>query len=274
MYFPTVALALTLVTVTLAASAAKSPQRPLELPLASQVEVRRATSSDSAVFSSIIIAAFKDAPEFKYVHQFFDEYPHDQFDCLNDLLKDALSWPAVMAHLGLVRANEPPRDTVAVSAALWILPDSMRNDSSAAASSTNPISQLNTLSVTIEACKNRDINETRALDYIRQFDGLTKRYLDDVYPEDRQLYLNVIGTLPAYQGHDIAGHLLREGLRSVDDVPDDKLPEALYATLSATVAGEPLYRDNSYTSIKNITIHALDGIGDFRFDIMVKQLRP
>lgn len=236
-----------------------------QLPLFPQIEVRRASSADAAIITNITIAAFRDLASFRYVRQFYDQYPQDTFDCLHAEVLKELDRPErdVVGHLGLVPANEESHEKTAVSASLWKLPRSSSSPGMAEA-------LINTFFN--DECKNRDLNLTRAVDAQRQLVREKQRYLDDVYPEDQQLYLGSIGTIPAYQGHDIAGHVLRAGLAMVDN--DAYKHRSLYATLMATPAGEPLYRENGFTSIKNISIRALDNYGPFRFDVMVKQLRP
>lgn len=250
-------------------------QGPVQRPLSSQieVEVRRATAADAEIFANITIAAFQESAIWKYLHQFQDQYPHDTYDCFVGMLRDGLSWPAIMAHLGFVASDDPPHDKIAVSAALWNLPKSLRKDASPSDMAPG-VSLLGGYGLLADKCRNRDFNVTRALDYSDKFDKYVDGPLGRLYPPRQQLLLQSIGTLPAYQGHDIAGHLLRKGLTTPDDIPDDKLPKALYATLAATTDGEPLYAENGYESFKNVTIHFLDGLGSERYDIMAKQLRP
>lgn len=265
------------VALLLPVTASTIRQGPVQQPLPSrlEVEVRRATPTDSETFANIIIAAFQESATWKYLHQFQDQYPHDTYDCLVTMLRNGLSSPKIMAHLGVVRSDEPPHDKIAVSAAAWNLPKSLRKDASGSSSDAVPeVSLLKNYALLADACFGRDINVTRGLDFIHQNDKLVERPLEHLYPNSQQLLLKIIGTLPAYQGRDIAGHLLRKGLTAPDGIPNDKLPKALYATLAATTDGEPLYAENGYKSIKNATVYFLDGLGSARFDIMAKQLRP
>jgi hypothetical protein len=169
-----------------------------------------------------------------------------------------------MAHIGMVAAHEAPHEMTAVSASLWELftPDS---------TPVAKVSVIELLTFPHGACQLRDFNQTRAVDAQRQMDQAKQHYLDDDYPQSQQAYLASIGTLPAYQGHDIAGHVLRQGLRTI--MEDPQSPTPLFATLLATPAGEPLYFENGYRSIENVTIYALDKEQSFVFDVMVKQLR-
>lgn len=166
-------------------------------------------------------------------------------------------------------ANKPPHEEIPVSAALWTIPDALGRSPSDTPAPLGPLLQSDNPS-----CPHRDHNLTRTLDAERQFQLQKQRYLDDLYPQQQQMYLESIATLPAYQGHDLAGDVLRKGLSMVHTVPDHRLPSSLYATLIATPAGEPLYWDNAYSSIANMTIYALDSDEEFRFDVMIKQLRP
>jgi ribosomal protein S18 acetylase RimI-like enzyme len=246
------------------------PQTILGPTIYPDIKVKEASAADAATISNITIEAFKALPHFHYFRQYFDLYPHDAFDCLKAVLNEALTWPNVTGYLGVVPAIESPHEDVAVSAAVWLLP--------ASAETVAPI-MLDAITL-VEMpqsdiiCRNRDVNRTRAADFMRQNNKAEQRYLNDVYPEEQQLYLSSLATLPAYQGHDIAGHLLRKGLNLIDDVPSYSWPRELYATLMATKMGEPLYFENGYESIKNITIYALDTKEEFVFDVMVKQLRP
>jgi ribosomal protein S18 acetylase RimI-like enzyme len=245
-------------------------QVALELPLYPDIKVREATVADAAIISNITIEAFSEVPYFRYFRQFFKQYPHDAFNCLEGQLRRILTRPNVTGHIAFAPAIEPPHRQIPVSAAVWTLSETVNvvdSDFLVAAPFVG-------LARTDQVCKNRDVNKTRAIDFFEQFQRLHQRYLDDVYPLEQQLYLASIATLPAYQGHDIAGHVLRRGLAMVNDTPSDRLPDKLYATLTATPMGEPLYRDNGYESIKNITIRTLDDEERFRFDVMVQQLRP
>lgn len=250
-------------------------QGSVQQPLPSQVdvEVRRATSADAEIFANITIAAFQEAPVWKYLHQFQDQYPHDTYDCLVEILQDGLAWPNIMAHLGFVASHEPPHEKVAVSAALWKLPKSLRKDTFSDMAPGAALLDGYRL-LTDNNCWTRDLNMTRAVDYNRHFKEDVQQPLDRLYPATQQLVLHLLGTLPAYQGQDIAGHLLRKGLTVPDSIPDENLPKALYATLAASTDGEPLYAENGYESIKNVTFTFLDGLGSDRFDIMAKRLRP
>ena len=265
------AVALAAVAQSIAAPAIRPGA--VQAPLTPQVEIRRATPADSGVFVNITITAFQELEDWKYLHQFQDQYPYDTYDCVFGVLRDALSSPLIVAHLGVVPAAEPPHEKIAVSASLWKLPEPVSQD-------TLPVNIVPAFSVlggwgnVVEECQQRDVNMTSGADFSEQFDRKVNRPLEHMYPPEQQLLLESIGTIPAYQGRDIAGHLLRKGLAAPEDMPDNEWPERLYATLAATTDGEPLYMENGYESIANATLTRLDGLGTTRFDIMSKQLRP
>merc|ERR1711939_558307 len=90
------------------------------------IKVKEASAADAATISNITTGAFKALPHFRYFRQYFDLYPHDASDCLKAVLNEALTWPNVTGYLGVVPAIEPPHEDVAVSAAVWLLPASVR----------------------------------------------------------------------------------------------------------------------------------------------------
>lgn len=294
-------------------------QQSLTSPVAPSLQIRPATVSDAPVIAAVLIDAFYDSPLWRYAFQFRDQYPDDAFRCINQSVTHALQRGGergARVRVGVVDGEgEQKGERVAVSVAAWrvgsdvvqsVGEDEGRQSDQAfllGATSMSPSQPLlrgplllsgmyASLSRTAhglqrgdDACANRrDLNVTRAVAFQRRFEAEQKRWLDDRIPTRRQLYLDILATQPMYQGRDIAGELLREGIRdatargscegeAVDAGRkangDD---EALWATLIATDAGEPLYSENRFQSRANITIKALDGDEKFRYDVMVRRL--
>ncbi|ETN38949.1 uncharacterized protein HMPREF1541_06991 [Cyphellophora europaea CBS 101466] len=246
--------------------------QPSQIVLAPKPEIRRAKVTDYKDIARITVAAFRESPHFTYLHQFFDQYPNDTYVCFEEEAYVGLQHPRVVGHIATVPAKEPPHERLAVSAGLWVLPEWMDSDPSAASQTRRWSPMVSFLHGLRNECKERDINVTRALDWQPQWE-VADKWLEDAYPEDEQLYLASLATLPDYQGHDYAGYVVREALREFKEFPEDGLPGDLYATLIATTAGEPLYFETGFQSLKNVTIDAVDKDESFRFDIMSLRVR-
>jgi ribosomal protein S18 acetylase RimI-like enzyme len=257
-------LTIAICVVSVFAAATPINQKPLQQDV--DVTVRLATVDDARSIAEIILTAFADLPHIKYVYQNINaDNLKTLIKCLTLDLAEGLSYAHVFAHLGVVHTDDGEE---VVSAAAWKMPWLLLGVEEPYAA-INPVSPFNFMPATsLEQCPGTAINTTRA-EQINNGLGLAEeRLLWDVYGS-HQLYLAVIGTLPKYQGHDIAGRLLRQGIQhGLAKYP--RSHDSLYATLSATEPGEVLYFENGYASIENISIPSLEGDQHFRFDVMEK----
>jgi hypothetical protein len=313
----TLALILTLQNLHSTHAALTSQQHPfVNTPQAPSLEIRAPTAADAAGMATAMLDAFWDTPHVVYMNQFRDAYPDDAFNCFNASISLQIRIgmpPGTRVMLGVVDGEGVDAGRrVVTSVAVWQYGRRVREDchqqqqkqreddaSAHRASSSSSLLppfvpflgavQDPSLYGELDACLNRrDVNRTREAYFLDQLRSKQDRCLDDI-PKDSQLYLHTIGTVRRYQGRDIAGELLREGLafaRDGRDVERDVSEssgkgnverdsggkDGLWATLSATEAGEPLYFENGYHSRANVSIPTMEGDDAFRFDVMLRRL--
>ncbi|KPI39843.1 uncharacterized protein AB675_3427 [Cyphellophora attinorum] len=239
-------------------------QKPLKQDL--EVTVRLASVDDARAIAEVILTAFADLPHIKYAYQHVNP---DNFKtlvkCATLNIAEGLKYAHIFAHVAVLHTEKGDE---AVSAAAWKMPWLLLGveEPRETVGPFNPFSSM--WATSFEECPGSAINMTRAQLISDNLALAEERLLDDVHGS-HQLYLSVIGTLPKYQGHDIAGGLLRQGIQhGLAQYP--RSHSSLYATLSATEPGEVLYFENGYTSIENISIPSLEGDQHFRFDVMEK----
>lgn len=220
------------------------------------VRVRLAQPGDARAMAIVLLDAFAQNPYIQYLYQHANaENREITIRCATDSIAEGLAHENAFGHIGLVRTGAGEE---VVSTAAWITPSVAE-------------SSISFLLGEGSDCPGPAVNLSRAENFTRQLESAEQRVLDDVYGE-HQLYLAAIGTLPRYQGHDIAGELLRGGLKhGLAKVPDSI--GSLYATLAATPAGEPLYFENGYSSIENVSIASNEGDQHWRFDFMKRLMR-
>lgn len=116
------------------------------------------------------------------------------------------------------------------------------------------------------------INKTRCLDYNRQFEAISQKYIHEAYPQ--QLYLNLLATHPKWDGNGFAARHLHWGMELVKRMEEDEGVVGKEETgnwpltLLATPAGYPLYRSEGFESVKNATVEMLDGLGKLWYEVM------
>ena len=221
--------------------------------------VRLANPRDSSAIAKVLLEAFADLSYFRYVYQYLDQYWRETMDCFVCGVPTFFDDNS-FAHVGVVD------DTAIVSMAFW--DRASANDLSLRTNAHSLALQLQGSSHGCP-CPSPAVNMTRAMHVSDGLGQEEQRLLNDVYG-DHQLYLALLATLPSFQGHDFAGALLREGLRYGNKSTSI---EPLYATLSATEPGEPLYLQNGYASIHNVTVPSIEEDQTFRWDLMVRPLR-
>lgn len=232
-------------------------------PLSSSLSVRNATIADAEAITSIISAAFYDSPHMKYVYQFMDEYPKDHHDCMYEVIHAALGLgtSSVLAEVALLPNNTHPHELRPVAVALWVLPTAWKS------ADDRTVPSLAMLQVS--RCSDRYLNTTRFADFVDQFNSAKEDYLDGVYANQNQLYLDSLATHPDYQRRGAGSALVRSGLQFGKEMYAN---ENITATLIATEAGEPLYQYLEWTSLRNFTVRSLDIVEgsreEWRFDVM------
>ena len=196
-----------------------------------------------------------------------DKYPKDHHDCFYEVTRKALGTPGVLAQVVLLPNITKPHNLTPIAAAIWVLPTAWPSE----AGHEHAFSLFSTLM--LAKCQHRDVNATRATDFLRQVNDAKKKYLDDVYAHRNQLYLDSLATHPDYQRQGAGSALVRSGVRIGRDVYGN---ENVTATLIATEAGEPLYRYLGWDSIRNFTVKSLDVVNgtreEWRFDVMKYEL--
>ena len=258
----------TLLSSCLIAICHASVTHPVQQPISSTPLLRNATITDAEAITSIILEAFFELPYIKYLYQFADDYPQDRHDCMYIDIHAALLIPDVLTQVALLPDNLEPHELVPVAVAIWSLPTLWQTSKN-----RFPFSWLlNPLASASAECKHRDLNMTRAQDWVEQFSKAD--HLDDIYPPSQQFYLNTLATHPDYQRHGAGGALVNAGLALGRKAYEG---ENVTATLIATEAGEPLYAHLEWESIDNFTISSLDEVDgkreEWRFDVMTHELR-
>ncbi|KAH6658957.1 hypothetical protein BKA67DRAFT_652232 [Truncatella angustata] len=224
-------------------------------------EFRDAVLGDLDDFTTVIIDAFRPAPEWHYVYQFTDEYPGYTWHCQRQAwgrLFEQSPANGITIRVIAVPDTTSRAGSRVVSVSVWQFNRTTSSDNHA-----------QTLLLPLEIAggdwsncsEHLDLNKTRTAPWQKLHQEAEKEYLDDVY--DHQAYLAGLATHPKWDGNGFAATHLRWGLALADKW-------GIPATLTGTPAGHPLYRSLGFEDVHNITIERLDQKGVLWHEVMAR----
>lgn len=242
---------------------------------------RNATIDDIDEITTVIVDAFKPSPVYKYIRQFADEAGEEYtWTCQRDGYLALFQQHAADYRFQVITVPEStstPREKV-VSVSVWdfsrteqharddeLLSPSLLPLLGHSRSQTVHGSAKNSLVSGFNCSAHLDVNLTRAIHYQRFMEDAEREYLAE--PFGAQLYLGLLATHPSWDGNGFAAQHLRWGkaqLEMLRNPSGDRLP----MTLLATPAGYPLYVDEGFKGLANITMERLDGMGLFWHEAM------
>lgn len=255
---------------------------PISLALSSAVPFtfRNATIADIDDITTVAIDAFKPSPVFKYIRQFGDEAGEEYtWTCQRDGYLALFQQHAADYRFQVITVPESTSlsGEKVVSVSVWdVSRTEHHRDNELPFTSLSPLfgrspSQMahgnaNYKHLSGFNCSaHLDMNVTRALHFQHFMENAERKYLTE--PLGAQLYLGLLATHPDWDGNGFAAQHLRWGkaqLELLGKPSGDKLP----MTLMATPAGYPLYIDEGFRGLKNVTMERLDGKGFFWHEAM------
>lgn len=222
--------------------------------------LRNATLSDAPGITTIFLSAFASFPTTKYLYQFRDKYPKEHRQCMQENIERIFANPRY--HTQVIdapddRENEnEDKDIPLAAVAIWSRPST--------ANTTTRRLKAQILSTTT-TCLHRDLNLTRALDYIAKARILQQRSIDDFFGAS-QLYLEDLATYPSYQSRGAGTRLVESGLTRARK-------EGLgNVTLLAQPTAETFYLRLGFERWGWVGIESVDGDREFRFVVMAKEV--
>jgi len=240
---------------------AASDQSPLsvnqevEQPNLQAIRIRNATLADLDDITDTFFEAFSSAPTYRYSYQFREQFAAYHWRCMRAAFQHFMDAPFTGSFILKVidfPTNEDHNTSKVVAIALWEYPATRSTGIPGVLFADNCTQHL-------------DANMTRAIYTQRQFDAAKRRYLDNVYPPEHQLYLNILATHPDYQGRGLGEAHCEWGLA----LAKQKLADAVdYVTLIATPRGFPIYQSLGFESLTNMTIKGVDEQDEFWFMVM------
>lgn len=243
---------------------------------------RNATIDDIDDITTVMIDAFKPSPVFKYIRQFADEAGEEYiWTCQREGYLALFQQHAADYRFKVVTVPDSASlsGEKAVSVSVWDVSrtkDHADDQDELPRISLSPLLGYSLSKTTHSSANYRhdsgfncsahlDMNLTRAIHFQQIMDDAEHRYLTE--PLGAQLYLDLLATHPSWDGNGFAAQHLRWGkaqLELLRKPNGDSLP----MTLLATPAGYPLYIDEGFRGLKNITMERLDGKGLFWHEAM------
>ncbi|OAF99180.1 uncharacterized protein CC84DRAFT_1264196 [Paraphaeosphaeria sporulosa] len=263
---PRLGLLLTLVVLTLhvAATAAGEQQVLNDSPHAG-LRLRNATINDAAAIANVTIAAFFDLPNWDYLYQFRREYPREHQRCMTQFTNRILAHPAGRGEVVEIEAGADG-ERVVIASALWL--QLQLQCALAEAGGEEPI-PVGALSEEMANCTHRDLNLTRAVAWDHQWNALARKNLAPF--GGNQLYLELLGTHPAYQGRGAGSILVKSGLeRARKEMEEGELD--VNVTLIAQPTAETFYMGMGFKEMRNMTMEGVDG-ESFVFNVMAYDMQ-
>ena len=241
---------------------------------------RNATIDDIDDITTVLVDAFKPSPVYKYIRQFADKAGEEYtWTCQRNGYLALFQQHAADYRFQVITVPEltsASREKV-VSVSVWDFSRTKHaRDDELSWSSLSPLLGHSLSQTTHSTAKNRlvsgfncsahlDMNLTRALHFQQFMEDAEREYLAE--PFGAQLYLGMLATHPSWDGNGFAAQHLRWGkaqLELLRKPPGHRLP----MTLLATPAGFPLYVDEGFKGLENITMERLDGNGLFWHEAM------
>ncbi|KAK7181603.1 acetyltransferase [Paraphaeosphaeria sporulosa] len=283
---PRLGLLLTLVVLTLhvAATAAGEQQVLNDSPHAG-LRLRNATINDAAAIANVTIAAFFDLPNWDYLYQFRREYPREHQRCMTQFTNRILAHPAGRGEVVEIEAGADG-ERVVIASALWLqlqlqcalaeaggeepIPVGALSEGELVGKGLVPSNRAKSRAGTEMAnCTHRDLNLTRAVAWDHQWNTLARKNLAPF--GGNQLYLELLGTHPAYQGRGAGSSLVKSGLeRARKEMEEGELD--VNVTLIAQPTAETFYMGMGFKEMRNMTMEGVDG-ESFVFNVMAYDMQ-
>lgn len=234
---------------------------------------RNATIDDVDDITTVIIDAFKPSPVFKYIRQFADEAGEEYtWTCQREDYLALFREHATDYRFQVITVPESTSlsGEKVVSFSVWdVSRTEHHRDGELPLTSLSPLLSHSLSRTTYSNAEYRhpsgfncsahlDMNLTRAYHFQHFMEDAERKYLAE--PFGAQLYLGLLATHPSWDGNGFAAQHLRWGkaqLELLKRPSGDRLP----MTLLATPAGYPLYVDEGFRGLKNLTMERLDGKG-------------
>lgn len=241
---------------------------------------RNATIDDIDDITTVAIDAFKPSPVFKYLRQFGDEVGEEYtWTCQREGYLALFQQHPADYRFQVITVPEPtsPSGEKVVSVSVWdVSRTQLHRDDELSSTSLSPLLGHSMSQTAHSSASHRhvsgfncsahlDMNLTRAAHYQQFMEDAERKYLAE--PFGAQLYLGLLATHPSWDGNGFAAQHLRWGKEQLEELrkqPGARLP----MTLLATPAGYPLYIDEGFKGLKNITMERLDGKGIFWHEAM------
>lgn len=241
---------------------------------------RNATIDDIDDIATVLIDAFKPSPVFKYIRQFADEAGEEYtWTCQREGYRDLFQEHAADYRFQVITVPESTSlsGEKVVSVSVWdISRTEHHRDGELPLASLSPLLSHSLSRTTysnadykhvsgFNCSAHLDMNLTRAYHYQHFMEDAERKYLAE--PFGAQLYLGLLATHPSWDGNGFAAQHLHWGKAQLELLrrpSGDRLP----MTLLATPAGYPLYVEEGFRELKNITMERLDGKGVFWHEVM------
>lgn len=236
---------------------------------------RNATIDDIDDITTVLIDAFKPSPVFKYIRQFADEAGEEYiWTCEREELLALFQQHAGDYRFQVITVPESTSlsGEKVVSVSVWDVSrtEYHRDDEDGPPLITlSPLLGYSLSKTTYSSVEyshvsgfncsaHLDMNLTRANHLHQVLEDAEHRFL--IEPLGAQLYLGLLATHPSWDGNGFAAQHLRWGKAQLE-LLRKPTGESLPMTLLATPAGYPLYIEEGFRGLKNITTERLDGKG-------------
>ena len=232
-------------------------QRPLSLPYDAHLRPIAASDIDDA--ADVAYYAFKPDPASQYalIDQNHENYTRR---CIREEAHLIFDHMPEYMHANVIVIPEDRNERV-VAVAFWeILSPGQAGMLEFNGNSLIDFGDVFENSGNRPSCADRvDLNVTRSQDYKRQTDKAMLKYVRNA--ETSQMYLRMLATHPDFDGNGFAAAHLRWGMSqaAARDLP---------ITLFSSPVGYSLYDSVGFTSVANVTIEMLDGLGELWEEFM------
>lgn len=235
-----------------------------------QIQIRNATPADVDAITDILVDAWAPAPEQKYVYQFRDEYPEYHWECIREEVRRNFQSPlpeGVFVNVidAPVIDGDGSREAVkAVAVAVWRLMEGDRGGDVSMLTLGWPFLNPETVGnvgMGTNCSAHLDANITRARHSDKEFSAYKQKYIYG--KKESQVYLNVLGTHPDYDGRGFGAAHCRWGAELAKQRQEN-------VSLIATPPGWRLYRTVGFEEVANLTFTTVEGDELTWFEIMVR----
>lgn len=227
-----------------------------------KIHIRPATEADFDDITTVLVDAFRSGPTWRYVSPDQDEYLEYTWNCTREKVEDVLRHASNTTFANVISVptghdaadRQRQRNERVVAVASWriIEPGTEHADH-------DGVDTLGAWSGNAKCSDQLDVNQTRSLDYNRQFLAAMVRYVWSL--PQKQMYLAVLGTHPDWDGHGFGAAHCHWGM-------DMARGMGVPTTLMATPAGWPLYDSLGFGSVANVTIETLGKLENLWYEYM------